>query len=256
MPDYMVLRFNLSVSNAYKGLLLGTGPIIDPGFDGNLFIPLHNLTGNEYIIKRGAPLIRVEFTKLSRHPIWNNKKTYVFPFVGPITKETPAYENFSRSIRDALLDSDKKQFYTKGDVISVRSSIPDAIANSAKKAKDAQESASEAEKSAKTMRNWSVFGIITTVVTVVIAAAGILLTSYSLIQDANARYDGIIQELDTCKQQICALTEQLEITRKQLEQYETVQPIDPKQAIIAEISGETVSLPSLPSGEAGGDDGP
>lgn len=31
----MVLRFNLSVSNAYKGVLLGTGPIVDPGFEGS-----------------------------------------------------------------------------------------------------------------------------------------------------------------------------------------------------------------------------
>ncbi len=30
-------------SIVYKGLLLGTGPIVDPGFVGKLYIPLHKL---------------------------------------------------------------------------------------------------------------------------------------------------------------------------------------------------------------------
>jgi len=70
IPEYMVLRFNLRVRNAYKGLLLGTGPIIDPGYTGNLFIPLHNLTSNKYYIKSNAALIDVEFTKLSFNSTW------------------------------------------------------------------------------------------------------------------------------------------------------------------------------------------
>lgn len=252
VPEYMVLRFNLSVSNAYKGLLLGTGPIIDPGFDGNLFIPLHNLTANEYIIKKGAPLIRVEFTKLSCHPVWSNKKD---GGLIPITKETPPYTFFSKSIQDALLDPDKKQFYTKGDVVSVRSSIPDAIANSAKKAEDAQMSANQAEqlvKSAqKTMRNWSIIGVIS----VVIAVAGILLTSYSLIQDSNARYDGMFQEINNCKQQICDLAKQLGIPPEQLDLCETDQLRGTEQSTTTAISGETVSPSSSSLGEADGDGG-
>lgn len=70
VPHYMALRFNLKVHNAYKGLLLGTGPIIDPGYKGKIFIPLHNLTNNTYLIKRGADLISVEFTKIDRDNLW------------------------------------------------------------------------------------------------------------------------------------------------------------------------------------------
>jgi len=71
IPSYIALRFNLRVHHVYKGLLLGTGPIIDPGFIGRIHIPLHNLTSNEYVIKKDAPLINVEFTKLSHNPIWD-----------------------------------------------------------------------------------------------------------------------------------------------------------------------------------------
>jgi len=73
IPEYIALRFNLRVKNAYKGLLLGTGPIVDPGYVGKLFIPLHNLTSNEYRIKFKADLIDIEFTKISRNVNWDIK---------------------------------------------------------------------------------------------------------------------------------------------------------------------------------------
>jgi deoxycytidine triphosphate deaminase len=78
IPEYLILRFNLRVRNVYKGLLLGTGPIVDPGFTGRLFIPLHNLTSNEYRIKRNAPLIDVEFTKLSNNDKWKLDAAHKF----------------------------------------------------------------------------------------------------------------------------------------------------------------------------------
>lgn len=70
IPAYIALRFNLRVPHAYKGLLLGTGPIVDPRFVGQLFIPLHNLTSNKYVIKKGAQLIHIEFTKMSKNDSW------------------------------------------------------------------------------------------------------------------------------------------------------------------------------------------
>ena len=264
VPEYMALRFNLSVSNAYKGLLLGTGPIIDPGFNGNLFIPLHNLTGNEYVIKKGASLIRVEFTKLSRHPVWNKGEAEVFPPIDPITKETPAYTVFSNSLKDALRDTGKERFYTKENATSVRSSIPDMIKKSADEAEDAQKSATtaanEAKKARKTVKKWSIAGGITTaiaVATVVITSVGIAISSYSLVHDAHTRFDSITRELEACKQQISALTQELESTREQLEQYVTAQPQDYEQDAEGETSGEPDPLPPSSTDEAGeGSDGP
>ena len=64
LPDYIAMRFNLRVRHVYKGLLLGTGPMIDPGYRGYLAIPLHNLTNNDYEFRGGDQLIAVEFTKL------------------------------------------------------------------------------------------------------------------------------------------------------------------------------------------------
>jgi deoxycytidine triphosphate deaminase len=63
IPDYIAFRFNLKITNVYRGILLGTGPLVDPGFIGKLSIPLHNLTTNNYTFVGGDDLIWIEFTK-------------------------------------------------------------------------------------------------------------------------------------------------------------------------------------------------
>jgi deoxycytidine triphosphate deaminase len=69
IPFYIALRFNLSITHVHRGLLLGTGPLIDPGFNGKIMIPIHNLTNNDYYLKPGSPLIAVEFTKVTSDEI-------------------------------------------------------------------------------------------------------------------------------------------------------------------------------------------
>lgn len=73
LPEYIACRFNLQINHVHRGLLLGTGPLINPGFSGKLMIPIHNFTENDYKIKEDDPLISVEFTKLSINKAWLNK---------------------------------------------------------------------------------------------------------------------------------------------------------------------------------------
>ena len=63
LPQYIAIRFNLHIKLVHRGLLLGTGPIVDPGFRGRLLIPLHNLTNTSYTIAEGEKIIWIEFTK-------------------------------------------------------------------------------------------------------------------------------------------------------------------------------------------------
>ncbi|MDW9682829.1 hypothetical protein GHK33_04520 [Sinorhizobium meliloti] len=65
MPAYIGARFNLMIRDVYRGLLVGTGPLVDPGFSGRLSIPIHNFTTREYFIRAGEGLVYFEFTKLS-----------------------------------------------------------------------------------------------------------------------------------------------------------------------------------------------
>ena len=63
LPNYIAVRFNLRITHVHRGLLLGTGPLVDPGFHGRLLVPLHNLTAYEYYLDTTKALIWVEFTK-------------------------------------------------------------------------------------------------------------------------------------------------------------------------------------------------
>lgn len=114
IPDYIALRFNLRVSHVYKGLLLGTGPIIDPGFVGQIYIPLHNLTSNTYYIKPGAPLISVEFTKLSTHPSWNCETSKYSELIRKMKSADYIHKNITpnRSLYDYIDRAlNEKDFY-------------------------------------------------------------------------------------------------------------------------------------------------
>lgn len=73
LPHYIAVRFNLRVKHAHRGLLLGTGPLVDPGYQGNLMIPIHNLTENEYVISAGDDIISAEFTKISPYVLWHSE---------------------------------------------------------------------------------------------------------------------------------------------------------------------------------------
>jgi deoxycytidine triphosphate deaminase len=102
LPAYIIVRFNLRVTITYRGLLLGTGPIVDPGFVGKINIPVHNLTNNDYVFAYGEPLIEMEFTKISPNEEWNKK---IAPEskeskVGVYKKWKPKFDNLDTDKRD------------------------------------------------------------------------------------------------------------------------------------------------------------
>jgi len=44
LPRFMIARWNIRVKHAYAGLLWVGGPQVDPGYVGNLFCPIYNLS--------------------------------------------------------------------------------------------------------------------------------------------------------------------------------------------------------------------
>lgn len=181
LPDYMALRFNLKISNVYRGLLLGTGPLIDPGFEGKISIPLHNLTNNEYVFSYGESLIWIEFTKTSPIPITSKSKK--------ITKsERERLEKTKCNKYTAFPDNKKNKElpYYLGKALKgtsnkeVVSSIPSAIAETKKLAGDAKESADTAKNSAANIAKFTFLGTAVGAVAVVASIIGILWNSWSL----------------------------------------------------------------------------
>jgi deoxycytidine triphosphate deaminase len=140
LPDYIALRFNLRIKHVHRGLLLGTGPLVDPGFSGDLLIPLHNLTSDAYEIDGDEGLIWIEFTKTSLR----------------VQKADPEYVrrgNFN-PIEQRKTDVPAETYFQKANSNKpVKSSIPEAIRRSEERAKAALSAAlqsrTEAEGAAK-----------------------------------------------------------------------------------------------------------
>ncbi|WP_446325461.1 hypothetical protein [Blastomonas sp. CACIA14H2] len=165
IPDFIALRFNLQIQHVHRGLLLGTGPLIDPGFWGKLCIPLHNLTDEDYEIPRDEGLIWIEFTKTTL------PSQAVDGARGP--QESTSEPKKEHWDIEKFLHKAADQF--KGHKVPIKSSLPtmfDAATQSAEKAagdaKSAKDDAKSALDQADKIRNYNFFAMI--------AAAGALVT--------------------------------------------------------------------------------
>lgn len=114
LPDFIAARFNLTIPLVHQGLLLGTGPLVDPGFKGRLLIPLHNLTTRDVVVSGESGLIWVEFTKISTNFV-TNFQTQNFEFVSSYrnrAQQRTVEDYFSGTggvpVRSTLHDNAKK----------------------------------------------------------------------------------------------------------------------------------------------------
>ena len=63
LPRFLIGRWNIRVAWAYKGLLWVGGPQVDPGYVGNLFCPIYNLSNKDVLIKKGDAIAVMDFVK-------------------------------------------------------------------------------------------------------------------------------------------------------------------------------------------------
>lgn len=63
LPRDVIARFNLKSPFVHRGLMLGGGPIIDPGYRSGIVLPLHNFSNVPIEIAYLEPIIKVEFSR-------------------------------------------------------------------------------------------------------------------------------------------------------------------------------------------------
>lgn len=127
LPRYIGLRFNLQIRHVHRGLLLGTGPLVDPGYWGKLCIPLHNLTNEDYEIPIEEGLIWVEFTKTTS----DSERGRVTLAEGEEHSEHWDIEKFLRKAAKPLVGGRPS--------IGIRSSIPKMVSAATSEARAAVE---------------------------------------------------------------------------------------------------------------------
>lgn len=118
LPNYIALRFNLRIKHVHRGILLGTGPIVDPGYNKEILIPLHNLTDSDYYISLDEGLIWIEFTKTSADYKHRPKPQ--------LTKELEGDDKLPENTKKEI----EEYLFKANNGFPIRSSIPKAILDS------------------------------------------------------------------------------------------------------------------------------
>lgn len=210
LPAYLIARFNLKIRFIYKGLLLGTGPIVDPGFQGRLSIPLHNLTENEYEIKGGESIIAMEFTKISPNKLWD-------------TSRKDVEKSKIKSFTDATIDRDvftyTNRALDKTPFIAITNSVPSIehkfdikVREFNKKIeffnKTLEESESRTKKKIDRISIATIISIATLIVTLLIAIFTLLLPTWQAYDTLNDRISNPISN-NELNLQIEELTDQI-----------------------------------------------
>ena len=223
LPDYIALRFNLQIRNVHRGLLLGTGPLVDPGYWGKLCIPLHNLTDEDYTISRDDGLIWVEFTKTTADQESDSD------LGRPPLDKKDGYWNIREFIERAA-----RPRSGVGESVHIRSSISkviDRAENASHNAELAGRSAKDANSEASRMRsNITLIGIFAALA-LVIGIATFIVTVYisqdSRIDDLQSRFSyvesvSVDRELKDLPSIARELTKEVGTLRERMEKLEKI----------------------------------
>jgi deoxycytidine triphosphate deaminase len=168
LPEYIALRFNLQIKHVHRGLLLGTGPLVDPGFWGKLCIPLHNLTSEDYYISSQEGLIWIEFTKTTSDLKDDADALGRIP-------TTSGHWNIRDFILKASNDNGTPQ------AVPIQSSIPKVFIEAAATAKEAQKSAQNSQRLAEQSKRNNIKITVTGIVGAIISVAAFVIAMYQLV---------------------------------------------------------------------------
>lgn len=221
LPDFIAVRFNLEIRHIHKGILLGTGPLVDPGFTGKLLVPLHNLTTNTYIFRGGDPIIWMEFTKLSPNGRWDRVSGLEFKARQGVFRGFPPRKNISnveRYLEKALENA-------IGNERQIRSSIPAAIGEANRLAHQAEGHANKAKREIqrfqrtiqRKINNYRNYFTIAAVFTTIVTAVAILVPLYSLIHQVNTSVSEAAKEIPLLRKEIQSLEERLKVAEQKLQ---------------------------------------
>ena len=70
LPRFLIGRWDIKVSLAYRGLMWVGGAQVDPGFKGHLFCPIYNLSNRTVRLSKGEAVAVIDFVKTTP---FNNK---------------------------------------------------------------------------------------------------------------------------------------------------------------------------------------
>jgi deoxycytidine triphosphate deaminase len=217
IPDYIALRFNLQIKFIHKGILVGTGPLVDPGYDGQLFLPLHNLTSNDYQLEVDDGLVWMEFSKISPNEKWDATVKRDEADARPRTQDDQAeirIGSFAPFPKDKIAIGTMRKYLARAHPGPIQSSIPMEVET----ARQAAESASNnANNMANRARTWSLLAAVTAAFTV----AAILLAVFQTVHSAETFVNESRGETQKVREAVASADERLAVLQDRIAALET-----------------------------------
>lgn len=184
LPKDIICRFNLKSKWVHQGLLLGTGPIVDPQLNAYLLIPLHNFSSKTIRINYADELISVEFTKtLNPDEAYSSPDGSVYKFI-----ENPNwhydFKGYRKRIENKIIESSVLSTFhsLKSDFKSYKDSIDSQIKETENITK---ELSLKSEKELDRFRTINWVGLIGTILGVTV----LVFTTWQLIENAHEKVD-------------------------------------------------------------------
>ena len=185
LPKYLAMRFNLTIAKVHQGLLLGTGPLVDPGFEGRLLIPLHNLTNQGVELHADEMLMWIEVTKLSPEQLELDRPAHSF-------KSVPFPEN-------------KKNLPASYYFRQANQGRP--VLSSVQTTLDESRSLNE------TLKRYTTWGAGATIIGVL----ALIYSSYQVVQAAHGKFDGLTEKALEQKQVLDDYKSRLERLQREVD---------------------------------------
>ena len=66
LPDYIVARIGSKRALSYDGVILLTGTVVDPGYEGHLLFGLYNASQRRVLIRQGRKICNIVFERLAK----------------------------------------------------------------------------------------------------------------------------------------------------------------------------------------------
>ena len=172
IPNYIACRFNLKIREVYRGLLVGTGPLVDPGFVGQLSIPIHNFTNQTYTLRADEGFVYFEFTKL----FWKNPSAKNLSWVRPQIDFQPPFPE------------SKREKQTLDDYLAAATGGGPPTNELMIQIEEAKKRTKNLESLLSQYRSLGIVAgvvLIVTVLGVVATSVGVALTTWMFVQEAN-----------------------------------------------------------------------
>lgn len=240
LPPYIAVRFNLHIRHVHRGLLLGTGPLVDPGYWGTLCIPIHNLTSRAYKIRLDEPLLWFEFTKttgvggIGKIPSGSGTKDIKQFILKAASNNVPTgYAPIQSSITEKVQEAARIAAKDAAEEATKRANDASNNANAARDA--ANEAKISSDESKKTIDSLSFFGSIG----LVIGAASLVIAINTLVVNQDSF---ITSEISSIKDYFARVSDEVKST-----QLSNTKRSDEIEEIIKEVKEKLVQLERLVS---------